>query len=287
MPYLKRWGWSKMDKPSYLTWLIAEENVILDNKEPIVCYRLDYVDDDAILDNWALHIRRHYISDKDLLDSCEDLDVLIEEYLKQNIIPQKEEPLGGTARSNVISEVLFSDLLEFVYGLEVPRYRQDNMSGKTVSEHGTDVIGYKFYNPNKIPDERDYLVTVEVKAGLTEKNAGVIEKAVIDAKKDEFRLAQSLDFMRKKLKKMDQMEAAKDVIRFQKKTEIDYKLDNYAAGMSSLSEIPESDINGEKKKIVPEIVGDDLRLKGDAGIYYVHGKKLMELAHKIYDRCVK
>lgn len=276
-----------MDKPTYLTWLIAEENVILNNGEPIVCYRLDYVDDDAILDNWALHIRRHYISDKELADSCEDLEMSAEDYLKQNVIPQKEEPLAGTARSNVISEVLFSDLLEFIYGLEVPRYRQDNMSGKTVSEHGTDVIGYKFYNPDKTPDERDYLVTVEVKAGLTERNAGVIEKAVVDAKKDEFRLAQSLDYMRKKLNRMAQKEAAGDVLRFQKKTQVDYKLDNYAAGMSSLSEIPEVDVNGEKSKIIPEIVGDELRLKGDAGIYYVHGKKLMELAHKIYDRCVR
>lgn len=276
-----------MDKPTYLTWLIAEENVILNNGEPIVCYRLDYVDDDAILDNWALHIRRHYISDKELADSCEDLEMSAEDYLKQNVIPQKEEHLAGTARSNVISEVLFSDLLEFIYGLEVPRYRQDNMSGKTVSEHGTDVIGYKFYNPDKTPDERDYLVTVEVKAGLTERNAGVIEKAVVDAKKDEFRLAQSLDYMRKKLNRMDQKEAAGDVLRFQKKTQVDYKLDNYAAGMSSLSEIPEVDVNGEKSKIIPEIVGDELRLKGDAGIYYVHGKKLMELAHKIYDRCVR
>lgn len=276
-----------MDKPTYLTWLIAEENVILDNGEPIVCYRLDYVDDDAILDNWALHIRRHYISDKELADSCEDLEMSAEDYLKQNVIPQKGEHLAGTARSNVISEVLFSDLLEFVYGLEVPRYRQNNMSGKTVSEHGTDVIGYKFYNPDKTPDERDYLVTVEVKAGLTERNAGVIEKAVVDAEKDEFRLAQSLDYMRKKLDRMAQKEAAGDVLRFQKKTQVDYKLDNYAAGMSSLSEIPEEDVNGEKSKIIPEIVGDELRLKGDAGIYYVHGKKLMELAHKIYDRCVR
>lgn len=276
-----------MDKPSYLTWLIAEENVILDNGEPIVCYRLDSVDDDVILDNWALHIRRHYISDEELSDSCKSLNLSEEEYLRQNVIPQRGERLGATARSNVISEVLFSDLLEFVYGLEVPRYRQDNMSGKTVSEHGTDVIGYKFYHPDKTPDERDYLITVEVKAGLTQKSTDVIEKAVVDANKDEFRLAQSLDFMRRKLKRMDQLDAAKDVLRFQKKADIDYRLDKCAAGMSSLTEIRELEINGKKSKIIPEIVGDELRLKGDASIYYVHGKQLMQLAHKIYDRCVR
>lgn len=57
--------------------------------------------------------------------------------------------------------------------------------------------------------------------------------------------------------------------------------------MSSLTEIRELEINGKKSKIIPEIVGDELRLKGDASIYYVHGKQLMQLAHKIYDRCVR
>lgn len=195
--------------------------------------------------------------------------------------------MAGTARSNGISEILFSDLLEFVYDLEVPRCRMDNMSGKTVSEHGTDVIGYKFSNPDKKPDVKDRLVTLEVKAGLTQTNAEVIEKAVEDAKKDEYRLAQSLDYMRKKLKRMNKQDEAKDILRFQKKNKFDYKVENYAAGMSSLEEIPEKVVDETKAKIIPEIVGDELRLKGDASIYYVHGKKLMDLAHKIYDRCVR
>lgn len=287
MRCLKRWGWNRMEKPSYLAWLFEEEGVILDNGESIKCYRLDYLDDEEILDDWALHIRRHYISDDELVESCYELEVTPEEYLKQNVIPQKSETMAGTARSNGISEILFSDLMEFVYDLEVPRYRQDNMSGKTVSEHGTDVIGYKFHNMDKTPDERDLLVTVEVKAGLTQGTTEVIDKAVVDANKDEFRLAQSLDYMRRKLKRINKLEEAKDVLRFQKKTGFDYKLDNYAAGISSLAEIPDKMVEGETVKIVPEIVGDDLRLKGDASIYYVHGRRLMELAHKIYDRCVR
>ena len=72
--------------------------------------------------------RRHYISDKELAESCDDLEMTPEEYLKQNVIPQKgEDRMAGTARSNGISEILFSDLLEFVYDLEVPRCRMDNM----------------------------------------------------------------------------------------------------------------------------------------------------------------
>ena len=276
----------KMERPSYLKWLIEEKGVTLDNGESIQCYKLDYVKDDETLNAWAIHIRRHYISDEELDESCEEISP--EEYLKQFVIPQKgKDRMAGTARSNGISEILFSDLLEFIYGLEVPRCRMDNMSGPTVSEHGTDVIGYKYYNADKSPDIKDRLVTVEVKAGLTQKTTQVIEKAVIDANKDEYRIAQSLDYMRKKLKRMNKQAEAEDILRFQKKTKYDYQLENYAAGMSSLEEIPEQKVDGNEMKIIPEIVGEDLRLKGDAGIYYVHGKSLMELAHNIYDRCVR
>lgn len=277
-----------MERPSYLTWLIEEDGVVLDNGELIKCYKLDYTDDEEIVDAWAVHIRRHYISDEELAESCDELDMTPEEYLKQNVIPQKgEDKMAGTARSNGISEILFSDLLEFVYGLEVPRCRMDNMSGKTVSEHGTDVIGYKFNNSDKTPDVKDRLVTLEVKAGLTQTTTEVIEKAVIHANKDEYRLSQSLDYMRKKLKRMNRQDESKDILRFQKKNKVDYQIENYAAGMSSLDEIPEKVVDEVKTKIIPEIVGDELRLKGDAGIYYVHGQKLMDLAHKIYDRCVR
>ena len=277
-----------MERPSYLKWLIEEKGVTLDNGESIQCYKLDYVKDDETLNAWAIHIRRHYISDEELDESCEELEISPEEYLKQFVIPQKgKDRMAGTARSNGISEILFSDLLEFIYGLEVPRCRMDNMSGPTVSEHGTDVIGYKYYNADKSPDIKDRLVTVEVKAGLTQKTTQVIEKAVIDANKDEYRIAQSLDYMRKKLKRMNKQAEAEDILRFQKKTKYDYQLENYAAGMSSLEEIPGQKVDGNEMKIIPEIVGEDLRLKGDAGIYYVHGKSLMELAHNIYDRCVR
>ena len=277
-----------MEKPTYINWIVTEENVVLDNGEPITCYRLDYTNDEAVLDDWALHIRRHYISDDELEEGCGLLDLTPEEYLKQLIIPQKSESrLSGTARSNGISEILFSDLLEFVLKFEVPRCRFDNMSGKTVSEHGTDVIAYEFFNADKKPDSKDMLATVEVKAELTSQKADVIDKAVEDACKDEYRLAQTLDYMRRKLIRMNMPEKAKDILRFQNKTKYDYQIEHYAAGISSLPQIPNGVIDGTNVKIIPEIDGNKLRLKGDAHIYYVHGERLMELAHRVYDRCVK
>lgn len=278
-------GVGELERPSYLTWVVKEEGVVLDNEEPIHCYRLDYVDDDAVFDDWALHIRRHFISDEELKKNCRDLEMTLEEYLKQNVIPQKGETLAGTARSNYISEILFSDLMEFVNGLEVPRYRLDNMSGKTVSEHGTDIIGFKFFNKDKKPNEKDILFTIEVKAGLTQQDATVIKRAVIDADKDEYRLAQSLDYMRRKLERMGKVDEANDTLRFQKKTKTDYEWKKCAAGMSSLCKIPEIDINGRIVKVIPNISGEEL--KGKASIYFVHGKRLMDLAHNVFDRCVR
>ena len=36
---------------------------------------------------------------------------------------------------------------------------------------------------------------------------------------------------------MNKQDEAKDILRFQKKNKFDYKVENYAAGMSSLEEI--------------------------------------------------
>ena len=79
----------------------------------------------------------------------------VEEYLRQYVIPQKGEPFGPTARSNDISEILFADLFEFILNYEVPRCKQHNRSGKKESEHGTDIIAYRFFADGKAPHKND------------------------------------------------------------------------------------------------------------------------------------
>ena len=55
---------------------------------------------------------------------------------------------------------MVSDLLEFIMGYTVPRYKQMNRSGKNNSEHGTDIIGYKFYKPDMEMDAFAYAYAV-------------------------------------------------------------------------------------------------------------------------------
>ena len=150
-----------------MDWLIEEKGVVINGTNEVISYRIDYSDNSTVIDDWALHIRRNYIKDQDLIESASINGLTIEQYLKKYIIPQKGEPLGATARSGDIAEIVVSDLLEFVMGYTVPRYKQMNRSGKNNSEHGTDIIGYKFYKIDKSPNDKDELVATEVKAELT------------------------------------------------------------------------------------------------------------------------
>jgi hypothetical protein len=268
-----------MQKPKYIKWLVKEKGVTFENGLPLNCYKLDYLFDEEVFDDWALHIRKHYIFDEALNESTQLLKMSAEEYLRKYIVPQKDDELGPTSRSNDITEILVSDLFEFVLDYTVPRWKQQERTGKTLSEHGTDVIAYKFYRSNKTPSLSDELLAIEVKAQLTSDTTNAISSAVKDSKKDEQRHAHTLDVCRKKLKRLNQIEQAQDIARFQLKSEHDYKTTYIGAGVSSKANI--------EKNIILGISGSDLELKSNQKVFYIHGEKLMQLTHEVYERCVK
>lgn len=269
-----------MERPQYINWIIREYGVVFEDQQPLNCYELSYEIDDNILDDWALHIRRHYVQDGELAEDAVLNNLSVEEYLHRFVIPQKDEPFGPTARSNDISEILFADLFEFVLNYEVPRCKQYNRSGKNESEHGTDVIAYRFFTDTKKPHKNDELVAIEVKALLSSKEASkVIQNAVDDSKKDEYRISHTLDYYRKKLRFMGKSSEASSIARFQQKTEYPYRTTYVGAAISSLPSI--------EKKIIVGIKGADLELKTDQSVFYVHGADLMSLTHQVFERCIK
>lgn len=203
-----------MDRPSYIDWLIEEKGVTIKDGIPINCYKIDYKEDDTILDEWALHIRRNYIEDEDLVSDSEINGMTVEQYLHEYVIPQRDEVLGSTVRSGDITEILVSDLLEFIFDYSVPRYKQKNRSGKNNSEHGTDVIAYKYFKGCDSPSEKDELVATEVKALLTSTGYDSLENAIKESKKDEQRLARTIDHCRKRLKELGKAEQSSEVARF-------------------------------------------------------------------------
>ena len=268
-----------MQPPKYINWITEESGVVLEDGTPLVCYTLDYKLDDCVFDEWALHLRKHYITDSELDESVSVNGLSIKQYLKEYVIPQKSDEFGPSSRSNDITEILVSDLLEFVFSYKVPRCKQQNRSGKTQSEHGTDIIAYKFYKNDKTPSKKDKLIAAEVKAKLTSTDADAIIDAATDSKKDEHRFAHTLDYYRKKLRSLGNTFEANEVARFQQKTENDYKITLLGAAVSSQTDIP--------GKVIMGITGEQLCLKNNQKIFYIHGKKLMDLAHIVYERCVK
>lgn len=66
---------------------------------------------------------------------------------------------------------------------------------------------------------------------------------------------------------------------FKKKTESPYKISYVGAAISSQPEI--------ENKVIAGIKGNDLQLKVNQSIFYVHGTDLMNLAHQIFERCTK
>lgn len=268
-----------MEKPQYIDWLVEESGVVIKDHIPLKCYKIDYKCDESILDDWALHIRRNYIDDVELEEDAEDNEMTIGKYLHDYVIPQKDEALGATARSADITEILISDLLEFLYQYSVPRYKLKNRSGKNSSQQGTDVIAYKYKNEDKTPDEKDSLVAAEVKATLSKEDYTSIKNAIIDSRKDEHRLARTVNYCRKRLKELGRIEDAKEVKRFLFKPDNNFQITYVAAGVSSRENVDEV--------IELNFSGEELEIRGNERIFYVHGKKLMELAHNIYERCEK
>jgi hypothetical protein len=268
-----------MQKPQYIKWLIEEKGVTFEDGMSLNCYKLDYLFDDEVFNDWALHIRKHYIFDDVLNESIHSLKITPEEYLRKYVIPQKDDELGSISRSSDITEIIISDLFEFILDYIVPRWKQQERTGKTLSEHGTDIIAYKYYRSDKRPSTSDELLAIEVKAQLTSDNTNVIVSSTKDSRKDEQRHAHTLDVCRKKLKRLNQTEQAQDIARFQLKSEHDYKITYIGAGISSKAAI--------ENNILVGTCGADLKLMSNQKVFYIHGEKLMQLTHEVYERCVK
>lgn len=179
-----------MNKPNYKEWVIEEQGVIFNDGVPLNSYKITYdILDEETLNQWALHIRKHYIRDKALEESIEDLPFSKEEYLKINKILQRGGQ-GSVARSTDITEILVADILQFLMNYEVPRIKQLNRSNKDLPDHCTDVIGFKFNESVDKLSSKDILVAAKVKARLSSTSFDTIKMLLKIQKKTALELQQ-------------------------------------------------------------------------------------------------
>lgn len=263
-------------KPKYIDWLLEEKDIKSPDNHIIKCYKLNFTEDNDILNEWALHIRRHYISDIDLEESTKLKNMTKFEYLKKFRIPQEDEYWGSQTITGDICEIIISDVIEFLLKYEVPRIKIADRSGKNNSEHGSDIIAFKFADIDKSSNE-DNMMIAEVKSGLSSKNFDSIDKAIKDIKSceiDKHRYAHTIDYLRIKCKDKNEINMAKIIARFQAITENSCKI-TFAPAT----------VIGEMENIENRITySEDFNLSVNNTIVLVHGKELKKLAYNLYRR---
>ncbi len=109
-----------MDRPQYINWIVKEEGVVFEDLQPLNCYRLSYVIDNTVLDEWAMHIRRHYVSDSELEEDAALNNLSVEEYLGILVLSNNSHyNLISSAYQGVCLVKPDSSGFLFRYGIEV------------------------------------------------------------------------------------------------------------------------------------------------------------------------
>lgn len=261
-----------LPKPDFIDWLVHESDIEIHGVET-ECYRLEAEIDEGKLESWALHFRRHYLRDDELETLSEAAGKTPTQYLQDDIVPSIPQ-----IRSGDFAEIVISDLLQFVASYSVPRYKQRGRVDKDKSGFGVDIIAYKV-SDSKSPMPTDELMTVEVKARCSDTN---LKKALVDAgkdsAKDKSRVGMTMNFIMMRSYSDGDIRTFEDMARLMKKSEHPYVERSAAAAVVAV-------IDADKH--LDDATASDLFLEANDMVFIVHGARLMELVHQLYDRCIK
>lgn len=265
-------------KPQYIGWIIKENGIVFEDKVPLISYRIDYDNTkEDVLDEWADHIRKHYICDETLEKSISSLHLTKKEYLSSYDIPQKCHIKGPSTISAEWAEILVYDLIEYVLDYVALRGRHWNKPTPTAPVPGSDILGAKMKKETSSSD--DELFIVEVKASLSKCDYSKLGEAKLGSANDTLRHSISLNFMRRKYLEMHEDSLMRIAERFQQKANMPYRTRYGAAAVVTKKEIENNTIDGVK--------GGDLNIRVNDQIFLIHGDRLMDLAYNLYERIIK
>lgn len=234
------------------------------------CYRIEGDIDEAQLDNWALHVRRHYCRDDDLDMYTHYYEIPASDYLAKKI-PDVVQIMSGD-----FSEIVISDLLQFIEGYQVPRYKQYGREDKNSSGHGTDILAYKMKDPEK-PSPDDILLAVEVKSRSgSKKLKDGLREAASDSLKDKSRMAMTIDYFSERSLRCGDLVTASELKRFMLVSEHPCK-EEYSIGVTSGTD----DVN----HAIGNSTAENLGIARGEAIFIIHRKHMLELIKRIYSRC--
>lgn len=211
------------ENPSHCSWFEDTHRTLLTSDgEEVRIINFNYQQDENLLREWALHLRRHYTSDEDLDNTSTAMGMSRAEYLRDIKFPNNTG-LGPSVRSGDFSEIIVADYIEFLMNYFVPRTRYDSKPTPNTSVQGTDILGFKLVGEEY--SNNDELITCEVKATLRRRKDTSFQEAIDDSKKDfNSRLPFALNATYQRLKERGDSGSLPLVERFMNKTgSIPYK----------------------------------------------------------------
>lgn len=250
---------------------MSEEAVCIEGAD-VSCFRIKGDFDEPALQDWALHIRRHYVRDAELYDYLKFYEQDSAEFLRSFKIPDVPQIKSGD-----FAEIIISDLLQFIKGYEVPRYKQHGRVDKNQSERGTDVIAYKINDLEK-PSKNDELIAVEVKSRSSSTDLkGAISEAAKDSPKDKSRLAMTLAYYSARSLNAGDVKTSTELKRFLDAGEHPFT-EKLAIGAVAGIDNAKKHLEGKS--------ASDLFITNGQSVFIIHRTHLMDLIHEIYSRCV-
>lgn len=265
-----------MNRPRYIDNIKFEKEITLGNGSVIHCYSIDNNFDEITLEDWALHIRRNYISDKSLdlicecgVDRCSYLLDRIPSVSSSSLDKFKYRTITGE-----FAEILVMDFREFVQNEEVFRGRWEAKATPTAPIQGCDIVSFIIDSCSK---DKDQLIITESKSQLSSTNYDVLLDAAKDSDKDSTRIGMTLAFLAELFANEQDEEQCKKVARFIRKAEEPYIERFEGSGLTIDSALSEENA----KNVLNSYAGTPKNL------YFIYGSGLKELAYDLYERALK
>lgn len=264
-----------MVPPSFVSWLEREQCSFQDGTT-VACWHLGWQCDEDALDEWALHIRRHYVRDKELADRCRARNERLDIYLPRRVVPSESR-----IRTGDFAEILISDILEYLCRYAVPRYKQCGRPDKNSSEHGTDVIAYRTLDCGKASND-DELLAFEVKSDASGTRESGFLRRVKDAAtgpaKDPNRAPMTLDYMIDRASDAGDTQSVEALKRFANKGGVTFR-EVCGSAVTTSYATPDAALSARTP--------NDVQLGEGNPLIVVHAQKFMDLINALYDRMTR
>ncbi|HIF9502650.1 TPA: Hachiman antiphage defense system protein HamA [Photobacterium damselae] len=258
----------------HLRWLEETSEIITTecgSQAKVFTFSCD-TDNDEVMTAWARHFRNHYCADNQI-KYLRSPDQSNSDYLVAMKFPSKNKAPGPSIRAGDFAEILVADYLTFMCGYCVPRTRYDRKGVPNESTKGSDVLAFKQDENN---DRNDELLVYEVKAKLSPGYKAMLQVAIDDSMKDEFRIAESLNGIKQRMLDKQDLPGVQLISRFQNSIESPYKRRFGAAAVCTdlaydIAIMSKASVEKHPNKDSLELIA-------------IKGPNLMDLAHKLYER---